>query len=147
MGRGHHLAPAMLPGGLWLGSSSELELPHGGSVASLLALIILLIKQPGRGAGGGGVHGWRQQGDNGLKREWGATSTASHTRLSKEQPWGAGGQSPVGKGRECGVLCASCLAVPYGSPSHPPAAARFFWSCQTCQALRAPQDSILSFLS
>lgn len=56
--------------------------------------------------------------DNGLKRERGAASTASHTRLSKEQLWEAGGQSPVGKGREHGVLCASCLAVPHGTPAH-----------------------------
>lgn len=112
MGRGHHLAPALLPGGLWLSSSSDLELSHRGSVTSLLALVILLIKQPGGGA-------WLAPGkNNGPKREQGAASTASHTRLSKEQLLEAGRQSPVGKGRGHGVFCASCLVVPHGTPAH-----------------------------
>lgn len=112
MGRVHHLAPALLPGGLWLGSSSDLELSHRGSVTSLLALVILLIKQLRGGA-------WLAPGrDNGLKRERGAASTASHTRLSKEQLWEASGQSPVGKGRGHRVFCASCLAAPHGTPVH-----------------------------
>lgn len=106
MGRGHHLAPAMLPGGLWLGSSSELELPHGGSVASLLALIILLIKQPGRG-GGGRVGPWLAP----ARGQWPEKGMGSHIhgfpyKAFKRAAVGSGWAEPSRQGQGMwGALC------------------------------------------
>jgi hypothetical protein len=133
MGRVHHLAPALLPGGLWLGSSSDLELSHRGSVTSLLALVILLIKQ----LRGGGMAGAREG-------QWPEEGTGSRIhsfpyKAFKRAAVGSQWAEPSRQGQGTrGVLC----QLPSCAPWHPspPAASGLSRSCQARQASWAPQD-------